>query len=115
MTWISTATPPTFMNMRKLLIVAASLVSLPALAQEPATWRDPATECTYLKVESALTLRYRRDGSPDCPNVRQPPTNATITQSDFQDLTRSIESLRRDIGSVHRELEDLRRDPPPRH
>src|SRR4051812_1788173 len=56
MTWTSTAAPPTFVNMRKLLIVAASLVSFPALAQEPATWRDPATECTYLKVESALTL-----------------------------------------------------------
>src|SRR3954452_24137663 len=94
----------TSMKMRKLLIVSAGLglVSISALAQEPATWRDPATECVYLKVENALSLRYRRDGSPDCPSVRQPPANATISQNDFQDLTRSIESLRRDIGSVHR-------------
>ena len=102
-----------FRIMRILLIIATglTLAAAPALAQEvmPSTWRDPNTQCIYLKVGDALSLRYRRDGSPDCASVPQDTAGAMITRNDVQDLTRSIEALRRDIGGMRRELEDLRR------
>ena len=66
----------------------------------------------YLKVGDALSLRYRRDGKPDCASVQQDNTDASITRSDLQELTqqmtRSIEELRRDIGAVRREMEHTR-------
>jgi hypothetical protein len=102
------------MKKRSIIVVGLTLAAAaaaPALAQEvtPSTWRDPDTRCVYLKVGDTMSLRYRRDGTPDCASVPQATTGATITRNDFQDLTRSIEGLRRDIGGVRRELEDLRR------
>jgi hypothetical protein len=95
--------------------IAAStfaLTCVSAVAQEaaPSMWRDPDTRCVYLKVGDTLSLRYRRDGTPDCASVAQATSGATITQNDLQDLTRSVEALRRDIGGVRRVLEELRRD-----
>jgi hypothetical protein len=95
------------------MTIAAGMLALtaPAVAQDaaPSTWRDPDTRCIYLRVGDTLSLRYRRDGTPDCASVPQTTTETAITRNDFQDLTRSVEALRRDIGGVRRELEDIQR------
>jgi hypothetical protein len=98
--------------MIKVTIMAGLLIlTTPATAQEipPMTWRDPDTRCVYLKVGDTLSLRYRRDGTPDCASVQQDSTDASITRGDLRDLTqqitRSLEDLRRDIGAVRREME----------
>jgi len=97
--------------MAGLLVLATS-----AAAQEaaPSTWRDPDTRCVYLKVGDALSLRYRRDGTPDCASVQQDSTDASITRGDLRELTqqitRSIEELRRDIGAVRRDMEHTRNE-----
>ncbi len=53
-----------------LAVALATLAVVPALAQEPTLWRDPAQGCTYLVTpQGGVTLRYRRDGSPDCQDV----------------------------------------------
>ncbi|MBJ6124868.1 hypothetical protein [Microvirga splendida] len=103
--------------MIKIAIMAGLLVlATSATAQEapPATWRDPDTRCVYLKVGDALSLRYRRDGTPDCASVQQDSNDASITRGDLRDLTqqitRSIEDLRRDIGTVRREMEHTRNE-----
>lgn len=103
--------------MIKIAIMAGLLVlATSATAQEapPATWRDPDTRCVYLKVGNALSLRYRRDGTPDCASVQRDSTDASITRGDLRDLTqqitRSIEDLRRDIGAVRREMEHTRNE-----
>ena len=98
------------------LAIMAGMFALaaPATAQETplSTWRDPETRCVYLKVGDTLSLRYRRDGKPDCASVQQDNTDASITRSDLRELTqqmtRSIEELRRDIGAVRREMEHTR-------
>ncbi len=103
--------------------MAAALFALatPAMAQEsaPSTWRDPETRCIYFKVGDALSLRYRRDGTPDCASVERDVADGGVTRNDFRELTRSIEALRRDIGDVRRvmadvsrELEEIRRQRP---
>ena len=89
----------------------AFLIAAPAFAQgDPSTWQDPETRCIYLKVGDTLSLRHRRDGSPDCASVRQVTAPSAITRTDLQDLTRAIDALRRDIGGVRRELDNLRMD-----
>jgi hypothetical protein len=87
-------------------------LATPAMAQEtpPPTWRDPATQCIYLKVGDTLSLRYRRDGTPDCASLQRDTADATITRNDFRELSRSVEALRRDIGGVRTVMEDIRRD-----
>ena len=100
------------------IAIMAGLFALaaPATAQEtpPSIWRDPETRCVYLKVGESLSLRYRRDGKPDCASVQQDNTDASITRSDLRELTqqmtRSIEELRRDIGAIRREMEHTRNE-----
>ena len=97
------------------MILVASLLSIaPAFAQEaPALWRDPEGGCTYFKLGDTLSLRYQRDGLPDCPNVRRetapsgsPPDQATgVTRDDVRDVTRAIEGLSRRMDDVRREFE----------
>jgi hypothetical protein len=101
--------------MINIAIMAGLLVPVtPATAQETplSTWRAPETRCAYLKVGETLSLRYRRDGKPDCASVQQDNTDASITRSDLRELTqqmtRSIEELRRDIGGVRREMQHTR-------
>jgi hypothetical protein len=91
-------------------------VPLAAMAQEsePSLWRDPDTRCVYLKLGDTLSLRYRRDGTPDCVSVQGDVQDATITKSDLrqtsQGLTRSIDELRRDISGVRSAMEGIRND-----
>ena len=99
--------------MIKIAITAGIFVlAVPAMAQEtaPSTWRDPNTQCIYFKVGDTLSLRYRRDGTPDCANVQRDTSDETITRTDFRELTRAIEALRRDIGDVRRVMADMGRN-----
>jgi hypothetical protein len=93
------------------ILLAATSLTMPARAQNrPDTWQDPETRCTYLKVGETLSLRYRRDGSPDCASVPQVARETGVTRNDLQDLARAIDGLRRDINAVRREQDNLRRE-----
>jgi hypothetical protein len=103
--------------MIRIAITAGMIaVAMPAIAQEPApsTWRDPDTRCVYLKVGDSLSLRYRRDGTPDCASVERDIQDATITRSDLRDinqgLVRSVEELRREISGIRSAMDGIRRD-----
>lgn len=97
--------------MNRTIFAAGAILAFvaPAGAQEsePSTWRDPDTRCVYLKINDTLSLRYRRDGSPDCASVPQVSVGTSITRDDFRELSRAIESLRRDVGAVRREIDRL--------
>ncbi len=48
---------------------AGSAVAL----DEPVVWRDDESGCAYFLTPSGgITPRLRRDGTPDCPNAREP-------------------------------------------
>jgi hypothetical protein len=54
-------------SIRSLALIA--MVTLPSLsyAQDVTFWRDPAQGCTYIVTpQGGATLRYKRDGTPDC-------------------------------------------------
>jgi hypothetical protein len=65
-------------------------------------WRDPDGGCVYFKLGDTLSLRYQRDGLPDCPDVRREigpssmsPTDQerAVTRDDVREVTRAIEGL----------------------
>ncbi len=100
------------------IVVCASMLALAtgAVAQEtePSTWRDPDTRCVYFSVGDTLSLRYRRDGTPDCASVQRDIQDATITRDDLRELNRglvrSIDELRRDISGIRSAMDGIRRD-----
>jgi hypothetical protein len=91
--------------MRTTLLIACILVAAPAVAQDvPALWRDPDGGCAYFRIGNTLSLRYQRDGSPDCPDVRReissPPApsadqTGAVTRDDVHDVIRAIEGPNR--------------------
>src|SRR5918997_1360823 len=100
--------------MRTVILIASLLNTAPVMAQDaPALWRDPDGGCTYFRLGDTLSLRYQRDGLPDCPNARheanQPPIpsngQAAVTRDDVRDVTRAIEGLSRRMDDVRREFE----------
>jgi hypothetical protein len=96
--------------MRIALFIISILVAAPAVAQDaPALWRDPESGCTYLKLGDTLSLRYQRDGLPDCPDARReitpPDQTGSVTREDVRDVTRAIENLNRKLDDLRREYE----------
>lgn len=70
---------PRFLLLACLLVIGASAAG----AQAPSAWRDPEEGCWYvISPQGSVAIRYRRDGTPDCPDSRsvsgsQPPTRVT--------------------------------------
>ncbi len=100
--------------MRTVILIATILSTAPVMAQDaPALWRDPDGGCTYFKFGDTLSLRYQRDGLPDCPDARREanpspiPSNgqAAVTRDDVRDVTRAIEGLTRKLDDLRREYE----------
>ncbi|WP_147023158.1 hypothetical protein [Microvirga aerophila] len=111
-----------------MILVVGLLGLAPALAQDaPSLWRDPDGGCTYFKLGDTLSLRYQRDGFPDCPDCpdcpdarqetgRQPmpavDQTGSVTRDDVRDITRAIEGLSRRLDDVKREFERRGRNQP---
>jgi hypothetical protein len=101
--------------MRTSIFVASILCLAPAMAQEaPSVWRDPDGGCVYFKLGDTLSLRYQRDGRPDCPDVRHETSASSmtlsdqeraVTRDDVREVTRAIEGLNRRMDDVKREFE----------
>ncbi len=92
---------------RSLCAVALPLMALtPALAlDEPVVWRDPATGCGYfLTPQGGMAIRYRADGTIDCPDVPK----STAARGTLDDMAKE---LGRGLDSRRREMERLRRGP----
>src|SRR5918998_6258371 len=101
--------------MRTVTLIAILLGVAPATAQDaPTVWRDPDGGCLYFKLGDTLSLRYQRDGLPDCPDVRREtgPSSVTlidqeraVTRDDVRNVTQAIEGLNRRMDDVKREFE----------
>jgi hypothetical protein len=101
--------------MRTLLLTVSFVVAAPAAAQDvPSLWRDPDGGCAYFRIGNTLSLRYQRDGSPDCLDAgretNSPPVSSVdqeraVTRDDVRDVTRAIESLTQRPDDVKREFE----------
>jgi hypothetical protein len=101
--------------MRTVTLIAIFLGIVPAAAQDaPNVWRDPDGGCLYFKLGDTLSLRYQRDGLPDCPDVRRETGSSsmtstdpetTVTRDDVREVTRAIEGLNRRMDDVKREFE----------
>ncbi len=70
--------------MMRIVILTALVLSIgPAIAQEtPSIWRDPDGGCTYFKLGDTLSLRYQRDGLPDCPDAGRESSRSPMPSAD---------------------------------
>ena len=101
--------------MRTVTLIALFLGIAPAMAQDgPSVWRDPDGGCTYFKLGDTFSLRYQRDGLPDCPDVRRETSSSSmtptdqeraVTRDDVRNVTQAIEGLSRRLDDVKREFE----------
>ena len=93
------------------LILAVLLLTTPALAlDEPVPWRDPDSGCAYwLTPQGGITPRYRRDGTPDCPEA-DIPTRAIAPPGPIisdQAVGNAVTELGRGLDALKREVERL--------
>lgn len=92
-------------------ILATLLLTTPALAlDEPVPWRDPDSGCAYwLTPQGGIALRFRRDGTPDCPEADIPtraiaPPGPIISGQAVRD---AVTGLGRGLDALKREFERL--------
>ncbi len=80
-----------------LVLVIASPGPASAL-EEPYIWRDDESGCAYFLTPSGgITPRLRRDGTPDCPNAREP--GSALVDNAVRGLGRSLDNLRREMDN----------------
>jgi len=73
---------------------AGSAVAL----DEPVVWRDDKSGCAYYLIPSGgITPRLRRDGTPDCPNAREP--GSALVDNAVRGLGRGLDNLRREMDN----------------
>ena len=96
-----------------LTLLVFVLAARDVAAQDtPSTWRDPESGCVYLLFPQAgATLRYRRDGLPDCPGARsslpEPPAYSGQDR-ELQQLTSRLRDVADGLRDLRRELERKR-------
>jgi hypothetical protein len=88
--------------MTRPIIAAATLIVwlIPAFAlDQPVIWRDPDTGCGYfLTPQGGMTIRFRADGSIDCPNAsREASSGRGILEDMAKELGRGLDALRREL------------------
>ena len=90
-------------------ILATLLLTTPALAlDEPVPWRDPDSGCAYwLTPQGGIAPRFRRDGTPDCPEA-DIPTRAIAPPGPIirgQAVRDAVTGLGRGLDALKREVE----------
>src|SRR3712207_1859066 len=64
--------------------LAIAMVTSSLALDRPAVWRDPDTSCAYLSTpQGGISVRYRADGTIDCPNATQDGGSARGTLDDL--------------------------------
>jgi hypothetical protein len=95
--------------MIRSVFAAALVVTMvtPAFAlDQPVVWRDPETGCGYLLTpQGGVGIRYRADGTIDCPSATQESGSA---RGALDNMTRE---LGRGLDTLRRELDRLRQRP----
>lgn len=92
---------------RRLAVTATCLFGLcaPALALDPpVVWRDPDTGCAYLLTpQGGVAPRYRRDGSPDCPDAS---AGSRLMDDAMRGIARGLETLQREMERLRERFRD---------
>jgi hypothetical protein len=86
------------------VVIGSALTGVPALAlDEPAAWRDPDSGCAYwLTPQGGIAPRFRRDGTPDCPESdfasrSLSPASPLVSDQAVRELGRGLDALRREV------------------
>ena len=95
---------------RAVLAAALALAMVtPVLAlDQPVVWRDPETGCGYLlPPQGGIGIRYRADGTIDCPNVAQGGGSGGRTLDGMaREFGRGLDTLRRELDRLRQRPEE---------
>ena len=87
-----------------LIVLLATTASATAL-DEPVVWRDTDTGCAYLLTpQGGIALRYRRNGTPDCPDA----SASRVIDNTARGLARGLDALRREVERLGEEYNQRR-------
>ncbi len=86
----------------RLLALPALLLAAPALAlDEPVTWRDPDSGCAYLLTRAGgIAPKYRRNGSPDCPDAAR----SLLSDQTVDQMGQGLEAMKREVERLGERL-----------
>ena len=80
------------------VVLAIESAGSASAREEPFVWRDSESGCAYFLTRSGgITSRLRRDGTPDCPNAREP--GSALVDNAVRGLGRSLDNLRREMDN----------------
>ncbi|MDP8920368.1 MAG: hypothetical protein M3O00_16070, partial [Pseudomonadota bacterium] len=82
--------------------LAVAMVTPVLALDQPVVWRDPDTGCGYLLTpQGGVGIRYRADGTIDCPKVTQDGGSARGALDDMtKELGRGLDALRRELDRL---------------
>ncbi len=97
--------------MTRAVLAAALAIGIitPVLAlDQPVVWRDPETGCGYLlTAQGGVGIRYRADGTIDCPNATRESGSARGTLDDMaRELGRGLDTLKRELDRLRQRPEE---------
>jgi hypothetical protein len=71
-----------------------ALTGTASALEEPVVWRDTDTGCAYLLTPSGgIALRYKRDGTADCPDAGNP----GVIDETARGIARGLDTLQREV------------------
>jgi hypothetical protein len=82
-----------------------------AALDQPVVWRDPDTGCGYfLTPQGGVSVRFRRDGLPDCPDAS---AGSRLVEDTARGVSQGLDALRREAERLRDRLRDPQANPPP--
>ena len=87
---------------RPILAVATICLTHTVFAlDQPVIWRDPDTGCGYFPTpQGGMTIRFRADGSIDCPNASPEAFGRGVLDDMARELGRGLDALRRELDRL---------------
>lgn len=75
---------------------------------EPNTWTDPGTGCRYLVSPVGISIRFTREGFPDCPGRRQAGVEGALPPLPGPNFAAGPDPCRELVGSINRNSDRIR-------
>jgi hypothetical protein len=90
---------------RACLLSGVCIAAWPALAlDQPVIWRDPDTGCAYfLTPQGGVSPRFRKDGSPDCPESG---AGSRLVDETARGFSQALDTLRREVERLRERFND---------
>jgi hypothetical protein len=102
----ASATGPRVICIAVLVAFLAISFTAATALEQPVVWRDPDTGCAYfLSPQGGIAPRYRRDGSPDCPDVD---AGSRLLDDTARGVARGLDTLQKELDRLRNRFNEQR-------